>query len=92
VRELFSADHKAPDFQDDIKAKQTNVIHFLNFLEEVGIAIEKGGADHTILKEAFGGVVNTAWSKLQDWIREQRRERNRQRIWIYVEELAKKWN
>lgn len=92
VRALFALDHKSPEFQASIQAKETNVIHFLNFLEEVGIAIERGGADAGILKEAFGGVVSKAWSELEEWIREQRRQRCQPRIWIYVEELARRWN
>jgi hypothetical protein len=92
VRDVFNTDHRDPQFNDKLKAKETNVIHFLNFLEEVGIAIEKGGADPTILQEAFGGVVVTAWSKLQNWVRECRQTRGRAKIWAYVEELARKWN
>jgi hypothetical protein len=92
VRELFAADHKSPALLESIKARETNVIHFLNFLEEVGFALDKGGADPDILRETFEGVVYTAWNKLQDWIREVRRVRQRPKIWIKVEELARKWN
>jgi hypothetical protein len=92
IRALFVLDHKSEEFKASIRAKETNVIHFLNFLEEVGIAIEKGGADPAVLKEAYGGVVLKAWGKLQDWVKDQRAEYGQPRIWIYVEDLAKKWN
>jgi hypothetical protein len=92
VRELFTLDHNSEQFDVAIRDRTTNVIHFLNFLEEVGIAIEKGNADPEILRDAFAGVVGTAWSKLQGWIGEMRRARNRQRIWVNVELLAGKWN
>jgi hypothetical protein len=75
-----------------LTSQETNVIHFLNFLEEVAIAMEKAGADPDILREAFRGIVLTAWSKLQAWAIEQRRKRNAPRLWTNVEDLAKKWN
>ena len=74
VRELFNGDHASQEFTHLLKSKETNVIHFLNFLEEVSIAIEKGGADPNILKEAFAGITVLAWSKLQDWVVSQRAE------------------
>jgi hypothetical protein len=92
VRGLFAMDHKDSCFQDHIKNKTTNVIHFLNFLEEVAIALEKGGADADILHEAFAGVVATAWSKLQPWVADFRTTRHRPKLWIYVENLANNWN
>ena len=91
VRELMNGDHGSPEFAALLKAKETNVIHFLNFLEEVSIAINKGGADSNVLCEAFRGITITAWSRLQTWITELRRKRNSPRIWIHVEALAKKW-
>jgi len=92
VRELLNGDHGSPEFGALLKAKETNVIHFLNFLEEVSIAINKGGADQDVLREAFRGITITAWSKLQAWVTELRRKRNSPRIWVNVEDLAKKWN
>lgn len=92
VRELMNGDHGSPEFGALLRDKETNVIHFLNFLEEVSIAINKGGADPEVLCEAFRGITITAWSKLQTWITELRRKRNSPRIWVNVEELARKWN
>jgi hypothetical protein len=92
VRELLNGDHSSPEFTALLKAKETNVIHFLNFLEEVAIAIEKGGADPNVLCEAFRGITVTAWSKLQSWVTELRRKRNSPKIWFNVEDLARKWN
>jgi Domain of unknown function (DUF4760) len=92
VRELLTGDHNSVEFSALLTSQQTNVIHFLNFLEEVAIALEKAGADPDILREAFRGIVLTAWSKLQAWAVEQRRKRNTPRLWTNVEDLAKKWN
>ena len=91
VRELFAIDTQKPEFLACLRQKETNAIHFLNFLEEVSIAIEYGGADATILEEAFGGVVGTAWSKLHPWVMEFRQTRQNTKIWIKVEALAKAW-
>jgi hypothetical protein len=92
VRELLNGDHGSPEFEALLEAEETNVIHFLNFLEEVSIAINKGGADQEVLCEAFRGITIMAWSKLQAWITELRRKRNSPRIWVNFEELARKWN
>jgi hypothetical protein len=43
VRELLNGDHGSPEFGALLREKETNVIHFLNFLEEVSIAINKVG-------------------------------------------------
>jgi hypothetical protein len=91
VRGLLTGDHNSVEFSALLTSQETNVIHFLNFLEEVAIAMERGGADRDILREAFRGIVLTAWSKLQAWAVEQRRQRNTARLWTNVEDLAKKW-
>lgn len=91
IRELFAGDHNSAAFKELLKAKETNVIHFLNFLEEVAIAIENDVADAQILKNAFAGVVVTAWTKLGAWTIEERRNCGRPLIWIKVEELARQW-
>jgi hypothetical protein len=92
VRGLFNEDHKSDQFKKHVIENETNVIHFLNFLEEVAIAIERGGADSEVLREAFGGITIMAWSKLEEWVVDLRRRRNGPKIWINVEELAEKWN
>lgn len=91
VREVFKTDHNSPGFQQRLTDKETNVIHFLNFLEEVALGLEQAGADEAILRSAFSGVVSTAWTKLENYVREQRRARGRPLIWTKVEELARSW-
>jgi hypothetical protein len=92
VRGLLTGDHNSVEFSALLTTQETNVIHFLNFLEEVAIAMERAGADPDILREAFRGIVLTAWSRLQAWAVEQRRKRNTPRLWTNVEALARKWN
>jgi uncharacterized protein DUF4760 len=92
VRELLNGDHNSVEFAEHLVCHETNVIHFMNFLEELSIAIERGGADPHVLREAFRGIALTAWSKLQAWVVEQRRRRNAPRLWINVEGLARNWN
>ena len=92
VRELLNGDPNSSEFAALLMSKATNVIHFLNFLEEPSIAIEKAGANPDVLHEAFRGIALTAWSRLQKWIVEQRRGRNTPKLWINVETLARKWN
>jgi hypothetical protein len=91
VRGLFDTAHDGEEFQKLLTEKRTNVINFLNFLEEIAIARESGDVDERILRDAFRGVVETAWQRLQHWVGDQRRMRNRPRIWCKLEELARIW-
>lgn len=91
VRELFDRAQDAQRFKEHVTEKKTNVTHFLNFLEEIAIAVNTGDSDETTLKRMFRGVVIDAWTKLGPWIEEQRRERNRPRGWIEMQELARRW-
>ena len=92
IREIFNGDHNSQKFAEHLASEETNVINFLNFLEEVGIAMEKAGADPIILEEAFKGITTLAWSKLHPWVIERRRKRNAPKMWVYMEKLASKWN
>jgi len=92
VRGLLTGDHNSLEFAERLASRETNVIHFLNFLEEMSIAIEMAGANSHVLHEAFRGIARTAWSKLQAWVVEERRSRNAPRLWINAEHLAMKWN
>lgn len=92
IRSLFELQHDAPEFLEQINAKKTNVFHFLNFLEELALAIEIGDADEPLSRDAFRGVVLNAWSKLQNWVNHERVTRHRPRIWCKLEELARRWN
>ena len=91
VRELFDEDHKPPNFLQNLEKNKVNVIHFLNFLEEIAIVIERENADEAILRDAFEGVVSTACSKLHSWIQNYRINRHRPKLWIKLESLNKKW-
>lgn len=91
IRELFELVPDSPEFAQLGRERKTNVIHCLNFLEEIALAIKSGDADEDILKDAFRGAVLEASTKLQNWIREQRVSRGRPRVWCELEELARKW-
>lgn len=91
IRKVFHYDHKSKEFADHIHSNETNIIHFLNLLEEIAIAMEIGEADPNILELAFKGVVTTSWNKLQNWVGDFRQVRGRPAYWINVEKLAQKW-
>jgi type IV secretory pathway VirB3-like protein len=91
IRALFEMDPRKDEFERAVKERHTNVIHFLNFLEEIGLAIEFGGAHEAILKEAYAGVVSKAWEKMQYWIGQNRRDYGQEDLWIKFENLSIKW-
>lgn len=74
------------------REKTTNLIHMLNFLEEMAIQISADIADETILKEQFGGIVALSWARLEEWICEHRKLRGRPKQWMCLQTLAQKWN
>jgi hypothetical protein len=91
VRALFDVEPRSEGFNEVLTKNKTNVIHFLNMLEEIGVAMEHGGADEEILKSAYRGVVITAWARFGDFVAAQRRTRGRDDIWKKFEDLAIKW-
>lgn len=64
---------------------------YLNFLEEMALAVNSELIDSDIAKKQFHGIVNRTWHKLEDWIRGKRSEINRPQAWIEFENLAKIW-
>jgi hypothetical protein len=91
IKTLFDLDPRDAAFEALVDEKKTNVIHFLNLMEEIGVAIEFAGADEDILKAAYQGVVLKAWEKLQHWIRDTRTSYGQLDLWIKFEQLAIKW-
>jgi len=95
VREVFSASvgrQGEEAFNKIIEEKKTNVIHFLNFLEEVAIVLDRDLADHDIMFAQFQGILGQGYHRLEPWIVQHRRERGLPRMWEYAEMLAAKWD
>ena len=91
VREVILLEAKEHEFSEKIAEKQTNVTHFLNFLEEIAIAIECRVADPDILKAAFKGIVVRCWILFEPFAQQIRKERKSTAIWEKVQALASKW-
>jgi hypothetical protein len=86
-----SGDKAVRELLDKDELVAANVRHVLNFLEEVAIAIRVGYADETILADAFAGLVLRCFRTYQSWIAEHRSNTKRQKMWIELEGLYKRW-
>lgn len=72
-----------------IETQETNVIHIVNFLEEMGTACRYELVDVKMMREQFDFVIVTTWTKLFPWIKEQRQQDND--IWEDFESLYDAW-
>lgn len=79
------------DIMEMIIDKETNVIHLLNFFEELGFAIEHGLVDQELLKQQFSGLMPVIWRILLPWIMDRRRKFNDDGLWEKVEFLNNQW-
>lgn len=72
-----------------VETEETNVMHIVNFIEEIGTACRHGVVDSDIMKEQFDDIVVTTWRKLFPWIEKQRGPN--EEIWEDFERLYDKW-
>lgn len=92
-RNIFEkASEEDADLNKIIESRKTNVIHILNFFEELAIAIKYDTLDTEIVINQFGGIMKSAWSILEPWIVEYRKFRERPLMWVVLEELVNEWN
>lgn len=69
-----------------------DVIHMLNYLEEVSLGVRKKIVDEEMVKEFFQEIFEQIWKTLELWILDYRKERIAPRMWVDFEGLNKKWN
>jgi hypothetical protein len=74
-----------------VEARRTDVIHFINFLEEIASAKKHGLIINEIAKEQFDHIAITSWDKLFLWIRNYRIEKGEKKIWEEYEKLVIAW-
>lgn len=91
LREVLDHDGSHDQLVDVIEKKRTNVIHVMNFLEEIGTAVRCRVADDEIAKMQFSFVVTSTWSKCLPWIHDHRRRRGQNALWEDLEALYDAW-
>jgi len=74
LRTIIKKHHIANEgeLRTNIEANETNVIHIVNFFEEIGTACRHGVVAYDIIKEQFDFVVVETWVVLFPWIKQQR--------------------
>lgn len=92
LRVVMSHTPKSAELLAEARERETDVTHFLNFLEEIAIAIECGIADSQVLKDAFCGTITGSWHALEDLATELRTESRNKKLWIKLEDLFKQWH
>lgn len=95
ARDALRLVHKHQGSSDDdelrkfIDSKETEVMHVINFIEEIGTACRHEVVDAEIMREQFDDIVVSTWRKLYPWI-EKKRIPNKD-IWEDFERLFYKW-
>ena len=91
LRELLDFIGTQDEFVKLVESKKTNVIHIVNFVEEIGHAKKLRLINHEIGKEQFDHIVCSTWVKLWPWITKHRHDRGNQKIWEEFEALYDAW-
>jgi hypothetical protein len=74
-----------------VDEKRGHLVTILNFYEELAIAALKKTADEDRLYEFFDAIVSQSASKLDDWIRHERRIDNEPEYYCEFVKLAGRW-
>ncbi|MDP6517307.1 MAG: DUF4760 domain-containing protein [Alphaproteobacteria bacterium] len=91
-REIFSKSKEdGGEIKEYIEKHKTNVIHIMNFLEEIAYSVDHDLVDEELLKDQFDGIIFSCCDILGPWIAQHRKDRGFATIWIAVENLRNKW-
>jgi hypothetical protein len=91
AREVVRNSGTEEELQTYVESRATNVIHVLNFLEEIRTAHRHQLADREVLKEQFDGIVVSTWMKLHGWINKHRTSTGNRDTWEDLENLYDAW-
>jgi Domain of unknown function (DUF4760) len=91
VRELVLHHGTDEELLELIEKKNTNVIHILNFLEEIATCHKLGLCEEDLLRDQFDAILLSIWNSLLPWIVQHRKQRRTEGIWEDVERLSKLW-
>lgn len=91
IREIYKKHESGEDLKDFIEERQTNVIHCINFLEEIATACKSGLADEEILRNQFDHITISVWRKVNPWIELYREKRGNKAIWEDLEWAYDRW-
>jgi hypothetical protein len=80
----------AEELKKVIDGNETNVIHIMNFLEEIATSCRHEVVDKEIMRGQFDFIVINTWETLFPWIAE-RRKKHSPNVWEDVERLHGLW-
>jgi len=80
----------ADELQKEIDGRETNVIHVMNFLEEIATSCRHGVVDNSIMRDQFDYVVFSTWEALFPWVQKHRKARGGG-LWEDTEKLYSAW-
>lgn len=70
---------------------KNNMVHILNFLEELAVAVRTERADTAYSQRMFAGIVINVYHVLQHWIDDERTRRQRPQLWVEFRWLYDQW-
>jgi hypothetical protein len=75
-----------------VEDRELRVVHMLNFLEEVAVAIERDVADPEVLRDVYRDAVVLVWRCMDQWAIKYRVGRGQPSAWVHLEALYKAWS
>ena len=79
------------EMPEGIDEKRGHLVTILNFYEELAIAALRKTADEERLNDFFEGIISQSVSKLEDWIKHERRIDNEPDYYCEFLKLAERW-
>jgi hypothetical protein len=91
IRAVCYVKRTEDELNEYLEKNTTNVIHVVNFLEEIATSCKHGVADQVILRTQFDFVIANTWETLYPWIKRHRAARSADDIWEDLEDLYHTW-
>jgi hypothetical protein len=92
VRAVCYVKRTEDELNDYLEKNPTNVIHVVNFLEEIATSCKHGVIDQDVIRNQFDFVVTNTWETLYPWIKKHRTERRAEDIWEDLEGVYHDWS
>jgi hypothetical protein len=86
----LSPEERAKTLEAELSKRMT-ATEFLNFFEEMAVAINTASADEELLQRFFRTVLLTYWDRYSYWITEHRKTTGKVRVYIEFQQVVERW-
>jgi hypothetical protein len=91
LRDILREDRTEQQLKQFVsQGRETNVIHILNFMEEISTGCVSGVADEGVCRRTFDAIMIEAWTTLKPWVDDYRRH-GHEDTWEDLEAVVRRW-